>query len=275
VLSSGWANEISCASALCACTLEPNTVSPTAQTRGLSPLSRRTVEALNPQIDPHWRAHCAVVIPCLNEANTIADLVRQTVVYLPKVVVVNDGSSDATAQGAESAGAEVLSFGSSRGKGAALTAGWTRASQLGFTWALTLDGDGQHAAADIPKFFADLPHDKPMLVIGNRMHNPAAMPWVRRKVNYWMSARLSRRVGLPLADSQCGFRLVHLGALREMALATQHFEIESELILAAARLGIPIRFVPIQVIYKRGSSKISPLRDTVRWFRWFLGGTRR
>jgi len=236
---------------------------------------------LNLQIDPYWRAHCAAVIPCLNEANTIGDVVRQTLLYLPKVIVVDDGSTDQTAHVAQSAGAEVLSSAGQlgvpasaaqpvpRGKGAALLAGWNRAAELGFRWALNLDGDGQHSPDDIPNFFRDLPNDQPALVIGNRMHNPNAMPWLRRKVNRWMTARLARRAGLPLADSQCGFRLVHLGSLAQMALATRHFEIESELILAAARLGVPIKFVPIQVIYKQGSSKIHPLLDTLRWFRWF------
>ena len=215
------------------------------------------------------------MIPCLNEANSIGDVVRQTVVHLPKVIVVDDHSSDSTAQAAQSAGAEVLRLTGENGKGAALVAAWGRASELGFGWALSLDGDGQHLPADIPNFFMGLAPDKPALVIGNRMHNSAAMPWVRRKVNRWMTARLSRKVGLPLADSQCGFRLVHLGSLTKMQLATRHFEIESEQIVVAARLGIPIKFVPIQVIYKQGSSKINPLVDTVRWFRWFLGPRRR
>ena len=155
-----------------------------------------------------------------------------------------------------------------------MLAGWNRASELGFTWALNLDGDGQHSPADIPNFFTALPPDQPALVIGNRMHNPDTMPWLRRKVNRWMTARLSRRAGLPLADSQCGFRLLHLGSLAQMGLATRHFEIESELILASARAGIPVKFVPIQVIYKQGASKINPLVDTIRWFRWFLHATR-
>lgn len=224
---------------------------------------------MNQQIDPYWRAHCAAVIPCLNEANTIGDVVRQTLLYLPKVFVVDDGSTDQTGQTAQSAGAEVLSSPERGGKGAALLAGWNRAAQLGFKWGLNLDGDGQHSPADIPNFFVGLPPDRPALVIGNRMHNPDAMPWLRRKVNRWMTARLSRRAGFPLADSQCGFRLLHLESLPQMALATRHFEIESELILASARIGIPIKFVPIQVIYKKGLSKINPLVDTIRWFRWF------
>src|SRR5438045_9540555 len=95
------------------------------------------------------------------------------------------------------------------------------------------------------------------------------MPWLRRKVNRWMTARLSRRAGVPLADSQSGFRLVHIGTLPQMALSARHFEIESELILACVRLRIPVKFVPVQVIYKKGLSKINPVLDTVRWFRWF------
>jgi len=210
------------------------------------------------------------VIPCRNEARTIGEVVVDARVYLPTVIVVDDGSSDATGAKALASGAEVIALGEPLGKGAALISGWKRAAELGFTWALNMDGDGQHSASDMPAFFQDLQPDEPALVIGNRMLNAKAMPWLRRQVNRWMSKRLSRRTGKPLPDSQCGFRLIHLPSWSRMPLTTKHFEIESELIIASVRLGIPIKFVPVQVIYKGGPSKINPVLDSLRWFRWFF-----
>jgi hypothetical protein len=167
----------------------------------------------------------------------------------------------------------VIRFAASAGKGAALQAGWRRSSELGFTWALNMDGDGQHAPADIPRFFVQRDCQKPALIVGNRMHDPLAMPWLRRTVNRWMSARLSKAAGLHLPDSQCGFRLVHLPTWRRMELRARHFEMESEMLLGFVRLGIPVEFVPIQVIYRGRNSNINPVTDTVRWLRWFFSSS--
>src|SRR5438093_134347 len=99
-----------------------------------------------------WANTCAVVIPCLNEAETIARVVSAVRQVLPAVIVVDDGSSDATADRATVAGATVLRHGQPKGKGAALRAGWSHALKSGFLWALSMDGDGQHAPEDIPAF---------------------------------------------------------------------------------------------------------------------------
>ena len=221
-----------------------------------------------------WRTVCAVIIPCLNEGGTIADLVHQVRNYLTTVIVVDDGSTDGTAANAAAAGATVISMEAASGKGTALLAGWRTAADLGFTWVLNMDGDGQHAPSDIPVFLENAQPEKPALVIGNRMGNPASMPWIRRKVNRWMSARLSRRLKVPLPDSQCGFRLMHLPSLLQNGLTVQRFEVESAMILAAVRRGLPIAFVPIEVIYRHGRSKINPITDTIRWFRWFWSAGR-
>jgi glycosyltransferase involved in cell wall biosynthesis len=216
-----------------------------------------------------WPKCCAVIIPCLNERDTIGALVHQVRNYLPKVIVVDDGSTDETASLAEEAGAEVLRLPTSLGKGAALLEGWRLAANAGFAWALNMDGDGQHDPADIPAFFAGADAETPALVIGDRMRNPVEMPWVRRHVNRWMSARISRRLGLSLPDSQCGFRLMHLPSLLQAGITARRYEIESEIIVAASRKRLPVSFVPIRVIYKHGGSKINAVTDTVRWFRWF------
>ena len=216
-----------------------------------------------------WARQCAVVIPCRNEAASIGAVVSAVRRQLPSVIVVDDGSTDGTAGRANAAGAETLRHPANQGKGAALRTGWRRARERGFAWALTMDGDGQHAPADIPAFLNCAETTGAMLVIGNRMAQAGAMPWLRRQVNRWMSRRLSHLAGAPLPDSQCGFRLVNLDALSRLQLAAQQFEVESEVLVAFLAARAKVEFVPVQVIYKSQASKIHPLRDAWRWLRWW------
>jgi glycosyltransferase involved in cell wall biosynthesis len=209
-----------------------------------------------------------VVIPCRNEARFIGSLVRSVREFLPNVIVVNDASTDSTAAEAEAAGAEVLSHATAQGKGAALKTGWARARERGCQWVLCMDGDGQHAPNDIPKFLSAAEQGSVSLVVGNRMGEAHKIPWLRRLVNRWMSWRLSSLAGQSLPDSQCGYRLVKLAALERIALRANQFEIESEQLLAFIAAGQRVAFVPVEVIYRTERSKIHPLRDTLRWFRW-------
>lgn len=217
----------------------------------------------------NWCTQCAAIIPCLNEASAIADVVVAARQYFPIVFVVDDGSTDDTGSVARRAGAEVLRHEMPRGKGAALQTGWEHARECGSDWALTLDGDGQHSADDIPAFLDAAAQSGAELIVGNRMSHPEGMPWLRKNVNRWMSWRISKLAGLELPDSQCGFRLMNLNAWSKLAVTATCFEIESDVLLAFAARGYSIEFVPIQVIYKTELSKIHPLRDTIRWFRWW------
>jgi glycosyltransferase involved in cell wall biosynthesis len=216
-----------------------------------------------------WPSQCAVVVPCLNEAATIEPLIIEARRFLPAVIVVDDGSSDATAELATRAGADVVRHERRCGKGAALAAGWARARARGFGWALSMDGDGQHAPEDIPLFLAAAAKTGTNLIIGDRMSNPAGMPWLRRWVNRWMSERISRLTGRKLPDTQCGFRLMRLDAWAQVHLRADHFEIESELLCKFIAAGHAVEFVPVRVIYRNEQSKIRPVRDTHRWFRWW------
>ena len=213
---------------------------------------------------------CVAVIPCLNEQQTIRLLVKVVRTVLPKVIVVDDGSTDATATEAASAGAEVLRLPQNRGKGAALRFGLNHAHSRGFTWALTLDGDGQHDPNDIPALLSRAEASNAALVVGNRMSDAASMPWLRRNVNRWMSRRLSKLAGQPLEDSQCGLRLLNLSAWSGLRLSTEHFEFESEMLIEFAKAGQRIRFVPVRTIYGSTQSRIRPLSDTWRWLRWWI-----
>jgi len=218
----------------------------------------------------NWVEECATVIPCFNEAGTIENIVTRVRRELPHVIVVDDGSHDTTAACAASAGAEVVRERVNAGKGAALAAGWRRARASGFAWAMTLDGDGQHAPEDIPAFFPRAEATGAALVIGDRMDNPGAMPWLRRQVNRWMSRRLSRDLGVEVADSQCGFRLVDLRAWERLPHTASRFEVESELLVRFVAAGCAVASVPVRVIYETERSKIHPLLDTWRWFRWWF-----
>ena len=221
-----------------------------------------------------WKQNCGAIIPCFNESATIGEVVRSVKSHVSRVIVVNDGSTDNTATEATNAGAELITHATNRGKGAALRVGFQYLQDRGLQWALTMDGDGQHLASDIPKFLKSAEESGALLVIGNRMSQAEKMPALRRRVNRWMSRRLSKRTGVALADSQCGFRLVNLTALAGLQLSANRFEIESELLLRFLVARHKVEFVSIEVIYKNNSSKIHPVLDTWRWFRWWFANRR-
>lgn len=217
----------------------------------------------------NWRSECGVVIPCLNEAATIAELVAKVRAHFSTVLVVDDGSTDATSAQARSAGALVLRHPQPAGKGMALNAGLAWLHERQFSWALLMDGDGQHCPEDIPAFLREADSAPAAMVIGNRMGQASRMPWLRRRVNRWMSRRLSRLSGRSLPDSQCGFRLVQLASWAPLNIQAAHFEIESEMLIAFLAAGLEVRFVPIQVVYGRERSKVRPGLDSWRWCCWW------
>ncbi len=217
-----------------------------------------------------WNQRCAVIIPCFNEALHLGRVVEKARQHLATVIVVDDGSTDATVETARRSGAMVLSLPKNSGKGIALRHGWQQARQLGCNWALMLDGDGQHDAQEIPNFFKQAEQSGAALIVGNRMQNPEAMPVIRRWVNRWMSRRISHLTGAELPDSQCGFRLARLDTLLALSLHGNRFEIESAMLTSFLAAGEKVEFVPVRCIYEREASKINPLTDTFRWLRWRL-----
>lgn len=217
-----------------------------------------------------WARDCAAVVPCFNEDTTISAVVCGIREHLPTVFVVDDGSTDGTAKESTAAGATVIRNTANRGKGSALRIGLNHARAQGFKWALTMDGDGQHAATDIQAFFACAEKTGAELVIGNRLTAAEKIPRLRRVVNRLMTRLLSRLTRTPLADSQCGFRLIHLEAWARLSMTTDHFETESETLVQFIRAGHHVAFVPVQVIYQTRRSNIRPLIDTWRWVRWWL-----
>jgi glycosyltransferase involved in cell wall biosynthesis len=214
---------------------------------------------------------CAAVIPCLNESASIAPLVAAVRRQIATVLVVDDGSTDATASLAKNAGAVVVRHEFNSGKGAALKTGLSRALKLGCEWAVTLDGDAQHAPEDLRALLRCAEKTGARLVIGNRMDEAQKIPWLRRRVNRWMSRKLSQRAGRNLPDTQSGFRLIHLQTWVALSLNTEHFEVESEMLMAFLAAKHSVAFVPIQVISQNRRSRIRPVTDSLRWWKWWRG----
>lgn len=212
--------------------------------------------------------HVAVV-PALNEASTIAAVVHAVRAHVSRVIVVDDGSADATAGQAAAAGAEVLTHQATRGKGAALHTGFGRALALGARWVVTLDGDGQHDPAYIPTLIEFINGHPDTLVIGARRARRQVAPKARYAANcvadFWISWAAGRRI----VDSQSGFRLYPQALLRECpppAASGGGFVYESEILIEAARRGYGIAAVPVDVRYPPMARKshFRPLVDIGR-----------
>src|SRR3954468_19021815 len=108
-------------------------------------------------------------MPCRNGAGKIAPVIAEVRKIVPNVIVVDDGSTDSTADAAAKAGAQVFRHEKNRGKGAALITGFREARKVGYEWALMMDADGQHSPADIPAFFSAAEKSHAPFIIGNRM----------------------------------------------------------------------------------------------------------
>jgi len=203
------------------------------------------------------------LIPAWNEATRIQPIVEQTLEYLP-VLVVDDGSHDDTAGVAEAAGATVVCHSQNQGKGVALMTGFDWALEHGYDAVVTLDADGQHAPADLPKFLAAHEADAGDIIIGKR--DFTRMPFPRWWSNPFGSWLLSLALGARIYDNQSGYRLHTRHFLENIDLTTTGFELEVEVIMQAVRKNLRIGWVEIETIY--GIDKVSyfhPVKDSVRF----------
>jgi glycosyltransferase involved in cell wall biosynthesis len=207
-----------------------------------------------------------VVIPAYREEGRIGSVVRSVLPYCRDVIVVDDGSDDATGPEAAQAGALVLVQPTNMGKALALKRAFSHAREHGFECALTMDGDGQHDAADIPGFLDAYDGNSAPVVVGNRMTNPRGMPFVRRMTNMFMSRLLSRRMGQHVPDTQCGYRLVRCDLLPDPLPGSERFAGESESLVRMSAAGVRFASAPVRVIYRDEKSKINPFKDTIRFF---------
>jgi len=217
------------------------------------------------------RSQTAAVIPAYQDEKHIGDIARRTRERLDHVLVVDDGSTDQTAQRAREAGAEVVIHEQNQGKGEAIKTGlahWLGAGDRQITWVILLDSDGQHLPEEIDRFLeAAASVTQPTFFIGNRMGDVARMPFVRRVVNRYMSNEISRVCGQKIPDTQNGYRMLHRQLIPDMLGGSHRFDYETEVLIIASRKGYTIESVPITTVYTDQVSKIHPMRDSLRFFK--------
>lgn len=204
------------------------------------------------------RRVCAV-IPTFNNSGTLSRTVKDTLRYLPSVIVVNDGSTDSTPLILHKFGKAiaVVTFPRNRGKGAAIRAGLKRAEELGFEFAVTIDSDGQHFASDIPKFLKAVKPGEKALVIGKRDMTgkdvPESSVFGRKFSNFWTWLE----TGLKVGDAQSGYRLYTVAEMNRFHFITKRYDFEIESLVRWAWKGYKVRTVPIGVYYPPAKDRVS------------------
>ncbi len=205
------------------------------------------------------------LIPAYNEQNRVAAVVTQTHAHLP-VIVVDDGSKDETSVHAEGAGATVLKQIPNAGKGAALRRGFRHMIDEGYDAVITLDADGQHDPAELPKFIDCYTANRSDLIVGYRQFHE--MPPVRRLSNTFGTWLFSWAMGTQVLDNQSGYRLLSrrmVEALMETAEAG--FEFELEQLVVCVEQNYRLDWVPIRTIYEGEKSHIRPLHHVKNFVR--------
>jgi glycosyltransferase involved in cell wall biosynthesis len=197
------------------------------------------------------RASTAIVIAAFNEAGCIASVVRELrALAYPKVIVVDDGSPDATAEEARLAGATVLRHFVNRGQGAALQTGITYAVAHGAEIIVTFDADGQHDAADLPSMIMPITRGEVHICLGSRfLDKRAEMPWLRRLV--LRAAVLFMRVTsrVKLTDAHNGFRAFSRQAAQSVDIQLDRMAHASEIVDQFYQSRLPYREIPVRIRY--------------------------
>ena len=216
----------------------------------------------------------AVVIPALNEALRIRDVVEGALRHCPNVILVDDGSNDGTVEAVAGLPITLLRHPVRMGKGAGLRDGFAEALRHGFDAVVTMDGDGQHSADDIPRLLAAANRFPGWIVIGARLRKRANQPMYRRLANEFGDWGIAWGTGYQVADSQSGQRLypADVCALACAGIPGEDFVFEAQVVMSAAQeLGTRCVSVPIEARYNTvhaapdfRPSHFRPLRDLWR-----------
>ena len=209
----------------------------------------------------------AVIIPAFNPG----DALKQTIAGVRKaisggdIIVVDDGSTDNTAEIAREEKVILLSHPQNRGKGEALKTGFKKALELQKEAVITIDADGQHDPRFIPQFLRVGGRGDYDIIIGSRMGYTENMPFPRFLSNKITSFLVSWLAGQRIEDSQSGYRFIKTDVLRNISLSTSRYETESELLIKAGAMGYRIGAIKIDTIYGEQRSFVHPLLDTIRF----------
>src|SRR3989475_3293186 len=202
-----------------------------------------------------------VAIPAFNEGPTIGSVVLKARQFASEVVVVDDGSTDDTAETATLAGAHVIRHARNLGKGMAIRSAWLYAREKELEALVLLDGDHQHNPNDIPRAVEPIRTGQADVVLGVRWGKTSGMPMYRRigkrALDYATAA--AGKNGM-LTDSQCGFRVFSSRALKVIEPTDNGLSIESQMLLEAQERNLRIQEVSIDARYDVDGSTVSPGR---------------
>ncbi len=212
----------------------------------------------------------AIIIPVYNHGHQIAEVLRKTIKLDMPVIVVDDGSTDTTAEVLKAIqGITVTHHSVNQGKGAAILTGFAAAKQNNCEWAVTLDGDGQHKPEDVRELLHAVHKGERCLVIGRRqgMENAQNVPWTSRFgkkfSNFWVWA-----AGGPLVqDSQSGFRLYPISEVLQLDVKARRYQFEVEVLVKARLQGIAVKEAPVQVVYQEKGERVSHFRPWLDFWR--------
>ena len=234
---------------------------------------------MEPALAPDSRvADIALVIPAYNEAATIRDLAERCLAIVRHVIVVDDGSTDGTAEQLHGLDLTLLRHPVNQGKAASLWDGMREARKWKVDGIATMDGDGQHLPEDIPRLLEQFRAAPGTIVIGSRLHEKANIPRARYNANRFANFWIAWAAGYPIIDSQSGFRIYPADLLERVTVAHRRahcFVFESEILIEAGRVGIVSHPVPIAAIYLTSAraSHFRPVVDIahiVRMIAWKL-----
>ncbi len=210
-----------------------------------------------------------MLIPTYNNERTLKRVIDGVLEYTNNIIIINDGSTDATAQILEDyTQLERIIIPQNKGKGNALRLGFKKATALDYDYAITIDSDGQHFPEDIKVFIEALENaeNKNLLLIGARNMNQEGVPGKSSFGNKFSNFWFWFETGIKLTDTQSGFRLYPLKALEKLKFYTNKFEFEIEVIVKAAWDDVIVENVHIQVLYDESErvSHFRPFKDFTR-----------
>ena len=213
----------------------------------------------------------AIIIPSYNAAGTLNLLLARLLEFAPKhdIIVIDDGSSDSTAEAAKLSGVELIIHQHNRGKGAALRSGFELALDKGYEAVITIDADGQHDPTFIPSFINLIDTGHWDIIVGSRRNEFKRMSFARFLSNSITTMVVSILAGTKILDSQSGYRIIRTRVLKSVKLKTSRYQMESELLIKAARQGFKIGSLDITNI-PGSTSHISHLKDTLRFVKMAL-----
>jgi len=214
-----------------------------------------------------------VVIPVYNHANTLRQVVEGVLRHHSLVLIVDDGSTDGSADAVEGLPVEVLRYTKNCGKGAALLSAAEWGIAKGLSHMISLDADGQHDPDDLPKFFAAIESAPQALIVGQRNFEQEGIPgssrFGRNFSNFW----LRLQTGSQLKDSQSGFRAYPLFIFEQLRFWTRRYTFEIEVLVRSAWAGVDLLDVDIAVYYPPGDERVSHFRGVIDNWRLTLLNT--